>query len=62
VTYSPLLISLPTADRRKAYAFYQEALGLKAIGDAADDGVPEPLLFVLNDHARLMLVPTAGFG
>jgi predicted lactoylglutathione lyase len=56
MTYSSLLISLPVADRRRAYAFYQEALGLQAIGALADDGVPEPLLFILN------LVPTNGFG
>ena len=55
MTYSSRLISLPVADRRRAYAFYQEALGLQAIGALADDGVPEPLLFILN------LVPTNGF-
>ena len=62
MTYSPLLISLPVADRRQAHVFHQEALGLQAIGAIADDGVPEPLLFILNDHTRLMLVPTGGFG
>ena len=62
MTYSPLLISLPVADRPRAYAFSQEALGLKAFGEPADDGVPEPLLFALNDRTRLMLVPTGGFG
>ena len=40
---SPLLISLPVADRPRAHAFYQEALGLQAIGEPADDGVPDPL-------------------
>jgi uncharacterized protein len=60
--YHPLLISLPTADRVRAYAFYQEALGLEAIGEPVDDGVPEPLLFALNAETRLMLVPTGGFG
>ncbi len=60
--YNPLLISLPIADRRRAHAFYQEALGLQAVGKVADDGVPEPLLFILNDQTRLMLVPTGGFG
>jgi predicted lactoylglutathione lyase len=62
MTYSPMLISLPIADRPRAYAFYREALDLQAIGELADDGVPEPLLFVLNDQTRLMLVPTGGFG
>jgi hypothetical protein len=28
----------------------------------ADDGVPEPLQFVLNNGVRLMLIPTDGFG
>ena len=60
--YSPLLISLPIADRATSYAFYQDALGLEAIGEPADDGVPEPLMFVLNADTRLMLVPTGGFG
>jgi predicted lactoylglutathione lyase len=58
----PILISLPVADRVRAHAFYREALGLEAVGELADDGVPEPLLFVLNPMARLMLVPTGGFG
>ena len=61
-TFEPFLISLPIADRPRSYAFYQEALGLEAIGEPADDGVPEPLLFALNGAARLMLVPTGGFG
>ena len=62
MTIEPFLISLPIADRPRSYAFYQEALGLEAIGELADDGVPEPLLFVLNDGVRMMLVPTGGFG
>jgi uncharacterized protein len=62
LTFDPMLISLPVADRVRAHAFYRDALGLEAIGELADDGLPEPLLFVLNDMARLMLVPTVGFG
>jgi uncharacterized protein len=62
MTYDPLLISLPVADRVRAHAFYRDGLGLDAIGDLADDGVPEPLMFVLNPMSRLMLVPTGGFG
>jgi hypothetical protein len=63
VTLNPFLISLPIADRPRSHAFYTEALGLETIGDEiADDGLPEPLLFVLNDQTRLMLVPTGGFG
>ena len=62
MTYDPLLISLPVADRVRAYDFYRDGLGFEAIGDPADDGVPEPLMFVLNPMTRLMLVPTGGFG
>jgi hypothetical protein len=64
VTISPLLISLPTADRVRAHAFYRAALGLAVedTGELADDGVPEPLVFVVNDAVRLMLIPTGGFG
>jgi predicted lactoylglutathione lyase len=58
----PVVISLPIADRQASYRFYGEGLGLRAVGEPADDGVPEPLQFVLNDGARLMLVPTGGFG
>ena len=57
-----MLISLPIADRVRAHAFYRDALGLEAVGEPADDGVVEPLLFVLNADTRLMLVPTEGFG
>ena len=60
--HSPLLVCLPVADRGRAFAFYQQALGLEAIGELADDGVPEPLLFVVNAGVRLMLIPTVGFG
>ena len=64
MTFSPLLISLPIADRRRSYDFYRQALDLavQTTGEIADDGIPEPLLFVLNDYTRLMLVPTGGFG
>ena len=62
MTYDPLLISLPVADRVRAHDFNRDGLGLEAIGELADDGVPEPLMFVLNPINRLMLVPTGGFG
>ena len=62
MTITPFLLSLPTADRVRAHAFYREALGLEAVGELADDGVPEPLVFVVNEAARLMLIPTGGFG
>ena len=60
--HAPLLISLPVADRVRAHAFYRDGLGLDAIGELADDGVPEPLMFVQNPMSRLMLVPSDGFG
>ncbi|MFI6822968.1 VOC family protein [Micromonospora sp. NPDC050187] len=60
--HSPVLVSLPIADRRKSYRFYREALGLTAVGEPASDGVPEPLQFVVNEGLRLMLVPSGGFG
>ena len=59
---TPLLVCLPVADRVRAHAFYRDGLGLEAIGEPADDGVPEPLQFVLNAGTRLMLIPTGGFG
>lgn len=59
---SRVIVSLPIADRRTSFAFYGEGLGFDAIGEAADDGVPEPLQFALNDGVRLMLIPTGGFG
>lgn len=62
MTTPPVIISLPIADRRKAFAFYSAGLGLQAVGEPADDGVPEPLQFQLNDGLRLMLIPAGGFG
>ncbi|MFF1420259.1 VOC family protein [Streptomyces sp. NPDC058280] len=59
---SRVIVSLPVADRRASFAFYRDGLGLDAIGEAAQDGVPEPLQFALNDGLRLMLVPSGGFG
>jgi predicted lactoylglutathione lyase len=59
---SHIVISLPIADRRTSFAFYGEGLGFEPIGEPAEDGVPEPLQFALNDGARLMLVPRGGFG
>ena len=59
---APVVIGLPTADRQRSFHFYATALGLEPIGDLAEDGFPEPLQLVLNDGARLMLIPTGGFG
>ena len=59
---SRVIVGLPTADRRTSFAFYGEGLGFEAVGELAEDGVPEPLQFALNDGMRLMLIPTGGFG
>lgn len=59
---SPVVVSLPIADRRTSFRFYGEGLGFDAFGEPADDGVPEPLQFALNDGVHLMLVPSGGFG
>ncbi len=59
---TPLIVALPTADRQVAHAFYEAGLGFESIGELADDGVPEPLQFVLNEGVRLMFIPTGGFG
>ncbi|MEW2426734.1 VOC family protein [Micromonospora sp. NPDC047644] len=62
MTPAPVIVSLPIADRPTSYRFYRDGLGLEAVGELADDGLPEPLQFVVNDGLRLMLVPTGGFG
>jgi uncharacterized protein len=62
MTQNPIIVSLPIADRRTSFRFYGEGLGFDALGEPAQDGVPEPLQFSLNDGVRLMLVPTEGFG
>ncbi|MEN5073507.1 VOC family protein [Isoptericola cucumis] len=56
-----LTVALPTEDRRRAYAFAQ-AMGFETPGGLAEDGVPEPLQVVVNDGARVMYIPTGGFG
>jgi predicted lactoylglutathione lyase len=58
----PVVVCLPIADRQASFVFYRDGLGFEPIGEAADDGVPEPLQFALNDGVRLMLIPTDGFG
>ena len=60
--HQPVVVSLPVADRRTSHAFYRDGLGLEAVGEPAEDGVPEPLQFVLGEGVRLMLVPRGGFG
>jgi uncharacterized protein len=57
-----LVVSLPIGDRRTSFRFYRDGLGFEAVGEPAEDGVPEPLQFALNEGVNLMLVPTGGFG
>ena len=45
---APMVVALPTEDRQRSFNFYAEGLGLEPIGETADDGIPEPLQFVLN--------------
>lgn len=56
------VVSLPIDDRPRSHRFYQEAFGLEAVGDLADDGVPEPLQFTVDRDTTLMLIPRDGFG
>jgi uncharacterized protein len=58
---TPVVIALPIADRPRSFAFYRDGLGLEPVGEPAEDGVPEPLQFALNDGVRVMLIPTGGF-
>ncbi len=58
----PFVIALPIDDRVRSLAFYTEGLGLEAVGEPADDGVPEPLQLRLGADVHLMLIPRGGFG
>jgi uncharacterized protein len=62
MSYASVVVSLPIADRRRSFDFYRQVLGVEPVGEPADDGVPEPLQFPLNDGVRLMLIPRGGFG
>src|SRR5918995_3509190 len=62
MTTGPVVVALPTADRPPAHPFSRDGLGFEPVGEPADDGVPEPLQFVVNDGLRLMFIPTGGFG
>lgn len=59
--HTPVVISLPIEDRRTSFTFYRNGLDFDPIGEPAEDGIPEPLQFALDDGVRLMLVPTGGF-
>jgi uncharacterized protein len=58
----PVVVSLPIADRPTSFRFYRDGIGFEPVGELAEDGVPEPLQFALNEGVRLMLVPSGGFG
>lgn len=58
----PFTVTLPIADRGRSHRFYREGLGLDPVGEAAQDGLPEPLQFRLFGEAYLCLVPTDGLG
>jgi uncharacterized protein len=58
----PITFALPIADRTTTFAFYAEGLGFHPLGKPAEDGVPEPLQFALNDGVRVMFIPIGGFG
>ena len=54
-------VCLPIKDRSVSHAFYT-ALGLVAVGEPGDDGLPEPLQFEISVGLRVMLIPAVGFG
>ncbi len=58
---SPILISVPTKDLKRAYSFYKDGLGLSLSFPKSDGSMPEPVQFDLTTGARLMVVPTGGF-
>ena len=60
--FRPIVVSLPIEDRQTSFDFYRRALKLEPIGELDDQGIPEPLQFVVNDGLRLMLPPRDGFG
>ena len=57
----PVVINLPGTDRRTSYDFYRQALGLAAVGEPDETGIPKPLQFAVNAAARVMLIPHGGF-
>ena len=61
MTLDRATVCLPTRNRRVSHAF-STALGFVAVGEPADDGVPEPLQFEISIGLRVMLIPTVGFG
>jgi uncharacterized protein len=63
MTHAQLVtLCLPTRDLAAAARFYRGGLGFPYAANAGDDELPEPVVFVLNDAAHLMVIPTGGFG
>jgi uncharacterized protein len=59
---TPVTVTLAISDRQSSRDFYRAFLGLEPPGEPAEDGIPEPLRFQLNDGFCLMLIPSGGFG
>ncbi|MFD3684833.1 VOC family protein [Nocardiopsis sp. NPDC058631] len=57
-----LHISLPIADRTSSMLFYRDTFGFELVGEPAEDGVPEPLMFRVDQRTLLVLVPAEGLG
>lgn len=55
-------VALPIDDRVRAMVFYREAFGFELVGEPAEDGVPEPLMFRIDQRTMLLLIPRGGFG
>ena len=55
-----VVVSLPIEDRRRAHEFYASTFRVKAIGQAASDGIAEPLRFDIHGTS-ILLIPTGGF-
>ncbi len=55
-------VALPIDDRVRAMAFYRDAFGFELVGEPTEDGVPEPLMFRIDQLTTLVLVPRGGFG
>ena len=47
-----VVVCLPITDRQASFAFYRDGLGFEPVGEPAEDGVPEPLQFALNDGQK----------
>jgi len=46
---STVVVCLPITDRQASFAFYRDGLGFEPVGEPAEDGIPEPLQFTLNE-------------